>query len=422
MRRAHLLSLPVALLLSSALPRHAAAQAPAQIAAEPPAVEPRPSSWVDRPAAMDRARFRPGKGLELASEDGDFAVAMKVRAQILYTFENADGAGAEDAMEVRRARLAFQGNLFGKHNRYKMELAVSPRDAQTRGGATGTAPLLDWFMTFDHVKAATLVAGQYKIPFSRQRLISSGSLQMVDRSIVQNEFNLDRNVGFDLRSTDLLDRRAHYFLGLYPTEQRNGFEAQELGLLYLARFELLPLGAFDDYSEADLDRTEKPGLSIAGSYAYQDNAARNQGTLGSHPADGGTTDYHHVAADILFKMMGFSLTSEVFYRNGKRKRGGAVDDMMMPIAVEAPRNGYGMFVQAGYLLPMADLEVSARYGLLRKRGSNTSLSNRNELGGGLSYYFARHSFKLQGDYFRRWDDDGPGKGDDFVRLQLEAGF
>jgi hypothetical protein len=367
--------------------------------------------------------FKPGKGLVVSSADDAFELGIKLRAQMLATAEadHADGGDNLSGMQIRRARLALQGHLFGTHNQYKMELAVAPRDAGTRNNAVTTAPLLDWYMTFDYSKLATVVAGQYKVPFSRQRVVSSGSLQMVDRSIVQAEFNLDRNVGFDVRSTSLLDQRVAYYLGFYAGEGRNAFELRKQNLLYLARLELLPFGKFQSYVEADFERTG-PRVAIGVSYAYDKDSTRDQGPLGGAPADEGLTSFHALEADFLIKAYGLSVTGEVFLRDGNREGGGAVDEMGNSIPVEAPRDGTGFFGQAGYLLPRSAFEITARYGAIRPASGATTLPERHELGAGVGYYFAQHSFKLQADYFRLWDGGAIGDGTDVVRLQLEAGL
>lgn len=371
-----------------------------------------------------KVAFKPGRGLSVTSADGQFEMNTKIRGQILGTFENVHAGDGETllGMQIRRARFAMQGHWFGKHNKYKFELALSPRDVAMREGNVGTAPLLDWYLTFDYLKQATLVVGQYKVPFNRQRVVSSGALQMVDRSIVQNEFNLDRNVGLDVRSTSLLDGHFHYFAGIYGGEGRNAFELRDSDIVYLARAELLPFGNFSDYVEGDFERTG-PRLSIAGSYAHVANSARNQGPLGRAPADGGTTTYNTAEADVLLKMYGLSVTGEFFWREGDRKAGTAVDRNGLPIPVERPRDGYGWFAQVGYLLPRTMFEIEGRYGMMRPTDAGkSSLHVREELGGGVSYYFAQHTFKLQADYFRLWESDKLADGTDQIRLQLEAGF
>ncbi len=405
----------------------------------PPVAAPRPDDepsdlvpGIDGEATKSRkiapgVKFTPGKGLTVSSDDGDFELTTSVRGQILGTYEIDRSEGLErlGGVEIRRARVSLQGHVFGAHNKFKMQLAVSPRDASMRDTSTGdpivgTSPLLDWYMTFDYLKAATVVVGQYKVPYNRQRVVSSGALQMVDRSIVQSEFNLDRNVGFDVRSTSLLDGHLHYYAGVYGGDGRNASGTSANDVLYLARVEVLPFGGFQDYVEADFERTG-PRLALGAAYAYHTNSPRDQGPLGSAPSDGGTTTFHEAEGDFLLKMYGLSVTGEVFWRRGSRTPGDAVDPrtgVRLPIA--PARNGYGFFAQAGYLLPRTMFELSARYGELRGTGT-TSLRDRQELGVGTSYYFARHSLKLQADYFWLWSGD-PSTRTDQVRLQLEAGF
>ena len=126
-------------------------------------------------------KFKPGKGLEIVSTDGDFKMVTRLRAQMRYTF-NQESDELSHGFQLRRARLMFKGNVFGKHNRYKFELAVSPKDIGL--GSDGTiskSPLLDWYFHFGQHRDLTLRMGQYKVPYSRQRVVSSGNLQMVDR-------------------------------------------------------------------------------------------------------------------------------------------------------------------------------------------------------------------------------------------------
>ena len=72
------------------------------------------------------------------------------------------------------------------------------------------------------------------------------------------------------------------------------------------------------------------------------------------------------------------------------------------IPVEAARNGLGWYAQAGYMIPRAPVELAARYSQIYALGpaDTTSTGDRQELGGGLSWYVAGHPFKLQADYFR----------------------
>jgi hypothetical protein len=315
--------------------------------------------------------------------------------------------------------------MFGKHNAYKFELAVAPKDIGLKN-ATGTiskSPLLDWYFHFSHLRDLTIRMGQYKVPYSRQRVVSSGNLQFVDRSSVNGEFNLDRDVGFDFRSKDLFGLDLlRYYAGVYMGEGHSSWDTGDFGMMYLGRLEFLPLGLFKDYSEGAFKRSPEAKLSLGVGAAYVDDAKKNKGIIGSIPADGGTTDTTNVTADIAFRVAGLSIESAYFMRKGSRNAGDLVDGFGEEIATEDPRDGMGFYAQAGYLIPGTVLELSSRYGQIMAASSGSSLSDSSEAGLGVNYYFAQHAMKLQTDYFRNWGDDGFGTGSDAVRLQLQFAY
>jgi hypothetical protein len=376
---------------------------------------------------LDKAQYVPGDGLTFSSKDGRFELATRLRAQLLYSLaHDGEDRSTLHGLQIRRARLQFKGHVFNEHNQFKVELALSPRDMAFDGVPTRT-PILDWYFDFTYLRDLSLRIGQYKIPYSRQRVISSGDLQLVDRSGANSEFNLDRDIGIDIRSKDFLGvDRLRYYAGVYLGEGRDQFELGNFELMYLGRVEVLPFGLFDDYEEADFDRSLKPRLSLGAAYAFVDGAVNNRGVLGSAPTDGGTTDYHNITADAVFKIGGFSLFGDVYYRQGRRDFGDAtvVDDLGVetPAPREAARNGLGWSAQAGFLIPRVPFEIAGRYAEVLPSSPASALMRRDEAGGGLSYYFAGHPLKLQLDYFALWTDGRIERADSLVRLQLQAAF
>ena len=288
------------------------------------------------PVDPETITYRPGKGLAVKSEDGDFALVTRLRLQTLGTVERESGEDSEFGVMLRRARLQFIGNVFGAHNKFKTEFAFSPRDLSMREIDGNTvlreSPLLTWYIELDHLRDLTLRFGQYKIPFSRQRVISSGNQQMVDRSIANGQFNLDRDIGFDIRSKDLFGLGLfRYYLGIYNGEGRSAFSNNNFDLMYLGRIEVLPLGTFKDYSEGDLERLAQPGISIGVAYAFVPNAGEVRVNRNGPFDDGGTADFHNITADLTFKYMGLSISGEFFYRDAtpqprrRRRRDGDAD-------------------------------------------------------------------------------------------------
>ena len=62
------------------------------------------------------------------------------------------------------------------------ELAQSPSDVQLSDGRARRSPLFDAYLEFTQLRDASLRVGQYRVPFSRQRVMPFGNLAMVDRA------------------------------------------------------------------------------------------------------------------------------------------------------------------------------------------------------------------------------------------------
>lgn len=386
------------------------------------------------PVDSPRLRFEPGKGLAVESADGAFRLATRLRGQVRYTARpSEDDDSRVHELQLRRVRVAFTGHAFGPQMKFKLELAVSPNDqgivdnvrVETGSNLAQRTALLDLYFDFRHFRDFELRVGQYKLPSNRTRVISSGDLQLVDRSIVNAEFTLDRDVGLDLRSRNLggLDL-FRYYAGVTVGRGRDAKGFDDLGLNYFVRVEVLPFGLFKDYKEVDFARTKRPRLSVGAAYAYQDRNRGLRRITSRPPADGGTTEHHLAYADFIFKYAGFSAQSEWAYRRGQRNPGDAVDETGAPVPVEAPRDGWGGMVQAGYLIPWLPLEFAARFGMVRAIGdaSETSLGDLTEVGGGVSWYMGRHPYKIQADVFRIFDEGASSGGVTQVRVQLQAGL
>ena len=395
------------------------------------------SKWGDE-VPVDQSKYKIGGGYTLTTKDGRFSLQIRGRLQFRYDLEHPNAAGKEtdQSLQIRRMRLVLMGTLFSPYIKYHFQFGFSPRDMQndlpSDKGSIRYNPLRDARIEFDRLRDFTVWVGQMKVPFSRQRVLSSAYMNMVDRSIVNAEFNLDRDIGIQALSKDVggLGKLA-YYAGVFMGEGRNAFELSDFGLLYMGRVEVLPFGKFDDYKEGDVGRSKKPGLSIAGAYAYQDRAHAARGVVGDYPADKGTTNFHHVNADLLFKWRGLSVQTAFHLRKAiSRVGGGALDADGNPIPTVPARQGVAWYGQVGYVVPKIPLELVGRYGMIRNiYGDKSSMKSADEAGGGLNWYFVGHDLKLQLDYFRLWDEtmgmtarEARQNGVDRVRLQLQVYF
>lgn len=407
---------------------------PIEAPPEPPAQPPPPPE--EEPAVPDVVlQFSPGEGLDIASADDQFSLRISARVMILGQLEfpieeipdDVDDANdvADLTFSLRRARINFSGYAFGEHNRYRIQLALSPADMRVDPdtGMPRQTPLLDYYLEFRHLRDLHFRIGQYVLQFNRSRVISSSSLGMVDRSIVNGEQNLDRDLGVMFFSRDFLGAGwFRYYLGLSTGEGRDGGFGPDFGMVYLARFEVLPLGPIDtDYAESDLARTPEPRLSIGAAYAFLDDAGTELGVIGNAPADGGTTDIHTWTADAMFKWRGLAIQLEMVGRYGLRNPGDAVDEMGNPIPAAPARNGIGGFLQIGYLLPPVDVELLLRGAINIAFDDESEYAENREIGFGVSWYFYnRHAYKLQFDFVHVWDRGGFEEGTPRLRVLLQA--
>jgi phosphate-selective porin OprO and OprP len=332
-----------------------------------------------------------GRGVTIRSADDEVSLNLRARIQVRSTIIDA-GQDEQPLSEIsiRRARLVVQGNALGPELTYYIQLSFSNLDNE----ADLRLPLRDAYVTWVPSRHVSVRLGQMKVPFSRQRVTSSSALQMVDRSIVVSEWNLDRDVGVQLFSRSLLNDKLGYTLGLFGGEGRNRL-GRAAGFLYSARVESWPFGQFDDVPEGDLQRRHNLRLAVGASVGYNQDTNRPRSTIGT-PFTAGDFDYTHAGVDMTLKWRGWSVLSEWLYRSADR------DTEIVPIngvaATIVSRSGWGAYLQSGWMFS-SRWEVSGRYShLAPSPGTDVTFIVGDELGGGLSYYMRDHNLKIQGDY------------------------
>lgn len=388
--------------------------------ADPVLPEPDPAPAEEEDAGPE-VSVRLGQGLLVRSADGRFSMNLRGRAQLRYEGafdELRRGADGSSTFQARRVRLLLQGTLFGEDWTYYVQLGFSNRDTEP----DIRLPLRDAYMTYSGLRDLNVRFGQMKVPYGRQRVVSSSALQFPDRSIVTNEFNLDRDIGIQVFSNDLfgLGERLGYNLGVYAGDGRNR-TGNDFGMLYVGRLTTTPFGAFDQFVEADIGREARPRLALSVGGALNMNSVRARSTFDQTNAIG-SFDFVHAGFDVMFKQRGFSFIGELFYRDvlGARQFVDASDPL--DVITVTSRTGLGYFGQAGYMLG-DHVEVVARYGEMhpRLRGGETDLPRMGEIGAGLNYYFHRHDFKIQLDWYLQHEGSlaNPSEREHHIRVQTQ---
>lgn len=357
-----------------------------------------------------------GEGQGVEADDGSFGLKLRVRGQVRTTVVVPEEESADPSadFQMRRLRVAFDGHAFGQLVTWRVQLAFAPLDVDP----VAPLPLRDAFFTVSPLRDIKIRAGQMKVPYGRQRVVSSGNLQMVDRSVATSELNLDRDVGVQLFSEDLggLGGKLGYHLGVFGGDGRNRVSGG-YGLLYAARLVYRPLGGErmkDDLDEVDFERG-RPRLQVAVSGAFNHQTDRDRSSIGPVFRTGPWVDYAHLGADVTLKSRGITVAGEFFLRDAIHERRSVEQDGA--VVTDVARSGFGQYLQVGYLFPN-QLELSGRVGALRPLGERDNpLAPTKEAGGGVSYYVHQHALKLQADSFYLWDAWGEGQVQ--TRLQLQ---
>ncbi len=371
-----------------------------------------------------------GKGLfNLIGQDSTWSMNISARMQFLATSQFDADNGLSDpnaSFLIRRSRLKFSGFAYSPKLQYKIELGLSNRDMSGASQFTSQSPryIMDAVVKWNFVDNFVLWVGQTKLPGNRERVISSGDLQQVDRSLVNSRFNIDRDIGFQLRHHFNLSDKfiVKEIFALSQGEGRNVTTGNLGGHQYTSRIELLPFGNFSskgDYKGSDLKFEEKPKLALGFTYDINNNAVRNRSNMGTYMAnDIGfyQTNISTVFIDAMYKHKGFSLMAEYADRTAadpiaKNSDGSATGDIVQV--------GNGINVQTGYLLSKT-LELSGRYTNIQLDKDITGRGVENQYTLGVSKYLVGHKLKVQTDI--SYTDNELNTDRVLFRLQVDIHF
>jgi phosphate-selective porin OprO/OprP len=371
-----------------------------------------------------------GKGLfNLIGQDSTWSMNIGLRFQSLATSSWDASAGLSNPASsflIRRSRLKFDGFAYSPKLKYKVELGLSNRDQSGASKYTSDAPryILDAVLKWNFSGNFVLWFGQTKLPGNRERVISSANLQQVDRSLLNSRFNIDRDMGFQLRHHfNLTDTfLVKEIFSMAQGEGRNITTGNIGGHQYTTRIELLPFGNFaskGDYKGSDLKFEEDPKLALGFAYDFNNNASKTRSNQGSYMLnDMGfySTNISTLFIDAIYKHKGFSFMAEYANRDAKDPLAKNSDGSFTGDEVQI---GHGLNIQTGYLLSKT-VEVSGRYTNISLDKNITGKSAENQYTLGLSKYIAGHKLKVQTDL--SYTDIGFKTNQLLYRLQVDIHF
>lgn len=340
-------------------------------------------------------------GFEFATDDDKYSFAIGSRLQFRYTFDDFDKDSQKDdfsSLQVKRGKIFVHGNAFTKNLTYKIQVNV----------AGSSVTLEDFYTDYKVFEDMKIRGGQYKVPFNRQELTSSGSQQFVDRAITNEAFNLGRDQGVMMHSF-LLNGYTEYAIGVFNGNGRNKPANENNGHLYAGRFAFYPLGKFDMYSESDIDYNSsiKAGISVAGAY----NTRVPFEVVEENKKETLIKDVTNITADGIIKWQGLSLAGDYFLMTTDIREGEKITSA-------------GVNLQAGAFIIPQHLEIAGRFARV---DHNTEINDdtEQEIAGGINYFINKHNLKLQADYAiitEEQPNDDPALTENRFRLQFQAIF
>jgi len=300
------------------------------------------------------------KGLFIQSADGAHEMTIQGRVQPRFTYENSTD-GLSDAPEsgdmfftVQRARIVMKGHTINKDISYKFQADFGQ----------GEVSLKDFYLDYAISRGVFhLRAGQWKRPFSRQHITSSGKQEFVDRALTDEAFGAGRDVGLMLHNNYTKAQGIEWAAGIFNGNGANEVPDARFNPAVVARVGYN--NGVKGYSEADL---------AGGSLRFGVGASGQVHLDGTAEADNGVK----AEVDAIVKVQGLSATA-AFY-------------LASPLD-ETAAEAMGYHAQLGYVLG-AGWQPAVRFASHMPDGDNNDTS---ELGVAISKYMNKHGLKWQTD-------------------------
>jgi hypothetical protein len=179
--------------------------------------------------------------------------------------------------------------------------------------------------------------------------------------------------------------------------------------------------------EGDLTRRARPALALGAGYAMNLNTDRVRSTTGGS-FENGSTDFQHVAADLVFKWRGLAIATEYLLKSASEDTIVAEGDGIEEPSVEYTRSGHGWVTQISYVFPKPFELVARMSRITAHSGTDPRLVQEleaygQETGFGANWYFNGHRMKLQASWLARTPDNFDfSVAEHVVQTQLDVSF
>ena len=366
-----------------------------------------------------------GKGIGITSPDSLYQLNIRFRMQNRVAYlKNEDEEGAYEG-QIRRLRLRLDGYVGNPKFLYAIQLSFAPGDVGEFQEGENINIIRDAVVFYRPNKNWNISFGQTKLPGNRQRLNSSGALQLTDRSINNARFTIDRDFGFQIHNlNEFKDKFSYNFKTAISTgEGRNVTGNADSGIALTGKVEILPMGAFardGAYFEGDIMREKTPKLLLSAAFQQNNRARKTQGQLGNDLFEERTMK--SVMLDAILKYNGWAAMSS--YMSRSTSKNAITFNPNDPTQSNFVYVGSGFDYQLSYNFP-SNYEVIGRFST-QKVGKDIKFlaPDSKQFTLGLTKYIWEHNFKLQTEL--TFDTLNMSNGNTtnnwYMRFQVEIGI
>lgn len=322
--------------------------------------------------------LREGIHFSVPEEGIGFGFNLRMQQQVEMFSDDLEEERFYPQLSVmsRRNRFTFSGYV----NDGQLSFLIMP--SLDRGSPGLELAYFNWLADED----TEFTFGQIKLPLTREFLIGSGKISMVDRSFVDSRFRQAYDIGFQVQQILTYDPSVVILTGAITTGEGGSEPTADGGYSYTARAEWMPFGNFDAYMASDFEQREEPRLALAVGANYNNDAHRDGGSVGYYlggPA--ARINLVTYSIDGMYKQHGLTVMGQFNHRN--------VDGDNPYTAFE----GSGYVFQSGYMIS-DNTELSARHGYYWPSDNvETAFPEQRRWVVGWSRYMEGHDMKLQAD-------------------------
>jgi phosphate-selective porin OprO and OprP len=365
-------------------------------------------------------RFTNGVGFYPADKSFSMNLHFRIQNKIGLATKSEDDLGiSETEAMVKRMRLKIDGFVLNPKLTYLFHLGFTRYDMDwdktsypgiIRDALINYKPNNHWQFSF----------GQTKIQGSKQKMVSSGQQQFIDRSIASNTYGSDRDFGLFANYLFKINKAEFTFKTSVTTGDGRNAGNTNNGYEYTGRLEILPLGAFTangQFYEGDIKRESKPKLSLGAAYTYDSKAMKSAGHYGTSLFE--ARNVYGYYADMLFKYKGIGIIAEYLSRKSDAN----------PFTTSGENTSYvnigqGAHFQGSYCFKNK-WEIAGRYTFVTTDEKiNSFEKNITYYTLGVTKYLKEHRIKLQSNlsYKTAWYTSGARSSNYILQFQMELGI